>query len=49
MITGDLKDGDKVITNFIIPGAKSSTPTQQQGNPFQPQQGRGGGGRGGRG
>ena len=49
MVTGDLKEGDKVITNFIIPGAKVTPTQQQQGNPFQPQQGRGGGGRGGRG
>ncbi len=54
LVTGELKEGDKVVTNFIIPGAtKTGTPQQQQGNPFQPQQGGrggpggGGGGRGG--
>ena len=54
LVTGDLKEGDKVVTNFIIPGAtKTAAPGQQQGNPFQQQQGGrggpggGGGGRGG--
>ena len=52
MVTGELKEGDKVVTNFIIPGAtKTGAPQQQQqGNPFQQQGGRGGpGGGGGRG
>jgi hypothetical protein len=46
LVAGDLKEGDKVVTNFVIPGAKPATPAgQQQGNPFQ--QGQPGGGRGG--
>jgi len=54
LVTGELKEGDKVVTNFIIPGAqKTGAPNQQQqqGNPFQQQGGRGGpgGGGGGRG
>lgn len=49
LVAGELKEGDKVVTNFIIPGAtKTGTPQQQQqGNPFQQQGGRGPGGRGG--
>jgi HlyD family secretion protein len=48
LVSGDLKEGDKVVTNFVIPGAKTTGNTQQQGNPFQPQGGgRGGFGRGG--
>lgn len=54
MVTGELKEGDKVVTNFVNPAAKAGTPAQQQqGNPFQQQGGRGGpgggfgGGRGG--
>ena len=47
LVSGELKEGDKVVTNFVIPGAKVTTPTQQQGNPFQQQGGRGPGGRGG--
>jgi hypothetical protein len=48
LVSGDLKEGDKVVTNFVIPGAKTTGGTQQQGNPFQPQGGgRGGFGRGG--
>jgi hypothetical protein len=49
MVTGDLKEGDKVVTNFIIPGAPAPKAGQQQGNPFQPQGGGGGRGPGGRG
>lgn len=52
MVTGELKEGDKVVTNFIIPKAAGAPATQQQqGNPFQQQGGRGGpgGGGGGRG
>lgn len=45
LVSGDLKEGDKVVTNFVIPGAKTTTTPQQQGNPFQ--QGGGGRGRGG--
>jgi hypothetical protein len=46
MVTGELKEGDKVVTNFILPKAAGTvaTPQQQQGNPFQQQGGRGGGG-----
>jgi hypothetical protein len=44
LVSGDLKEGDKVVTNFVIPGAKPAAPGQQQGNPFQ--QGQPGGGRG---
>ncbi|TAK18846.1 MAG: efflux RND transporter periplasmic adaptor subunit [Acidobacteria bacterium] len=49
LVSGELKEGDKVVTNFVIPGAKVNTATPQQGNPFQQNQGRGGpgGGRGG--
>ncbi len=48
LVTGDLKEGDKVVTNFIIPGATTTIVPPQQGNPFQqPQRGRGPGGRGG--
>ncbi len=50
MVTGELKEGDKVVTNFVNPSAPKATPAgQQQGNPFQQQGGRGGpgGGRGG--
>jgi HlyD family secretion protein len=50
VVAGELKEGDKVVTNFVIPGAKPATGQQQQGNPFQQNQpGRGGpgGGRGG--
>lgn len=52
LVAGDIKEGDKVVTNFVIPGAKPATPGQQQGNPFQQgNQPRGGGpgGGGGRG
>jgi HlyD family secretion protein len=42
LVSGDLKEGDKVVTNFVIPGAKATTTPQQQGNPFQQNQGRGG-------
>lgn len=45
MVTGELKEGDKVVTNFILPKAAGTVATpQQQGNPFQQQGGRGGGG-----
>ena len=53
LVTGEIKEGDKIVTNFVIPGAKPTTATPQQGNPFQQQQGGrggpggGGGGRGG--
>ncbi len=50
LVSGEIKEGDKVVTNFVIPGAKPATGQQQQGNPFQQgQPGRGGpgGGRGG--
>lgn len=50
LVSGEIKEGDKVVTNFVIPGAKPATGQQQQGNPFQQNQpGRGGpgGGRGG--
>ena len=50
LIAGEIKEGDKVVTNFVIPGAKPATTQQQQGNPFQQNQGGrgpGGGGRGG--
>ena len=51
LVAGDLKEGDKVVTNFVIPGAKPAVNQQQQGNPFQQQNqgGRGGPGGGGRG
>lgn len=50
MVIGEIKEGDKIVTNFVIPGAKVNTATPQQGNPFQQQGGRGGpGGGGGRG
>jgi HlyD family secretion protein len=50
LVAGDLKEGDKVVSNFVIPGAKPAAGPQQQGNPFQqPQGGRGPGGGGGRG
>jgi HlyD family secretion protein len=45
-----LKEGDLVVTNFVIPGQKATLPNQQQGNPFQqqgPGRGPGGGGGGG--
>lgn len=49
LVSGDgIKEGDKVVTNFIIPGAtKTAAPGQQQGNPFQQPQGGGRGGPGG--
>nr|MBP8274952.1 hypothetical protein [Acidobacteriota bacterium] len=51
LVTGEIKEGDKIVTNFVIPGAKATTTAPQQGNPFQQQGGRGGpgGGGGGRG
>lgn len=54
LVSGEIKEGDKVVTNFVIPGAKPATGQQQQGNPFQQQNqqrggGPGGGGGGGRG
>lgn len=51
LVSGEIKEGDKIVTNFVIPGAKATTTTPQQGNPFQQQGGRGGpgGGGGGRG
>lgn len=50
MVTGELKEGDKVVTNFVNPAAKAATPAQQQqGNPFQQQGGGRGGPGGGRG
>lgn len=53
LVSGEIKEGDKVVTNFVIPGAKPAT-GQPAGSPFQQQNqqrgggpGGGGGGRGG--